>query len=131
MVRPVTSSAPGSRAASTAQHFLLADVDVDTALSPDTIRMFAHPDGVAAMFPMAGTRARLMFFVDAPQDQEPTLEQVQALADARMGGQVVASNPRWLTYFEVHHGQVPQYRHGRTCSPATPPMSTVPRVARA
>ncbi len=95
------------------QHFLMADVDVNTSLSRDTIRMFAHPDGVGAMFPMAEARARVMFFVDAPQDREPTLEQVQALADARMGARVVVSNPRWLTYFEIHHGQVPQYRHGR------------------
>jgi 2-polyprenyl-6-methoxyphenol hydroxylase-like FAD-dependent oxidoreductase len=95
------------------QHFLMADVDVDTVLPRDTMHMFAHPDGVAAMFPMAGARARVMFFVDAAQDQEPTLEQAQALADARMGTRVVLSNPRWLTYFEVHHGQVPQYRHGR------------------
>jgi 2-polyprenyl-6-methoxyphenol hydroxylase-like FAD-dependent oxidoreductase len=94
------------------QHFLMADVDVDTVLPRDTMHMFAHPDGVAAIFPMAGTRARVMFFVHAAQDQKPTLEQAQALADARMRTQVVLSNPRWLTYFEVHHGQVPQYRHG-------------------
>jgi 2-polyprenyl-6-methoxyphenol hydroxylase-like FAD-dependent oxidoreductase len=95
------------------QHFLMADVDVDTLLSRDTMHMFAHPDGLAAMFPMAGARARVMFFVDTAQDQEPTLEQAQALAETRMDAQAVLSNPRWLTYFEVHHGQVPQYRHGR------------------
>ena len=39
---------------------------------------------------------------------DPTLEQIQALADARMGGQVTVRNPRWLTYFEVHHAQVPR-----------------------
>ena len=92
---------------------VMADVDVDTSLSRDTIRTFAHPDGVGAVFPLAEARARVVFFVDAPQDREPTLEQVQALADARMGARVVVSNPRWLTYFEIHHGQVPEYRHGR------------------
>jgi hypothetical protein len=30
-----------------------------------------------------------------------------------MGGRVTVRNPRWLTYFEVHHAQVPRYRHGR------------------
>ena len=95
------------------QHFLMADVDVDSSLSRDTMHMFAHPDGVAAMFPMAGARARVMFLVDTAPAQEPTLEQAQALADARMTTRVVLSNPRWLTFFEVHHGQVPQYRHGR------------------
>jgi 2-polyprenyl-6-methoxyphenol hydroxylase-like FAD-dependent oxidoreductase len=98
------------------QHFAMADVDVDTAWSLDVIRMFLHPDGMGILFPLAGRRARIMFFVDDPGAgaPDPTLEQIQALADARMhGGNVTVSNPRWLTYFEVHHAQVPQYRLGR------------------
>jgi len=97
------------------QHFAMADVDVDTPFAPDAIRMFSHPEGMAMLFPLAGARARVMFFVDppAPDAGDPTLEQIQALADARMGGRVTVSNPRWLTWFEVHHAQVPRYRHGR------------------
>jgi hypothetical protein len=30
-----------------------------------------------------------------------------------MAGRVKVRNPRWLTYFEVHHAQVPRYRLGR------------------
>jgi hypothetical protein len=30
-----------------------------------------------------------------------------------MGGHVKVRNPRWLTYFEIHHAQVARYRHGR------------------
>jgi 2-polyprenyl-6-methoxyphenol hydroxylase-like FAD-dependent oxidoreductase len=96
------------------QHFAMADVDVDTAWAPDAIRMFLHPDGMGILFPLAGDRARIMFLVEPPSaGTEPTLEQIQALADARMGGKVTVRNPRWLTYFEVHHAQVPQYRVGR------------------
>jgi 2-polyprenyl-6-methoxyphenol hydroxylase-like FAD-dependent oxidoreductase len=97
------------------QHFAMADVDVDTPLSRDTIRMFTHPDGMGILFPLAGERARVMFFVDAPDPGagDPTLEQVQALADARMGGRVTLRHPRWLAYFEVRHAQVAEYRHGR------------------
>ena len=97
------------------QHFAMADVDVETSWAPDTIRMFTHPDGMGILFPLAGSRARIMFLVDDPGAgaPDPTLEQIQALADARMGGHVTVSNPRWLTYFEVHHAQVPQYRLGR------------------
>ncbi|MDD7964057.1 FAD-dependent monooxygenase [Actinomycetospora lemnae] len=97
------------------QHFAMADVDVATDLSPDVLRMFTHPDGLAMLFPLAGSRARVMFLVEDPGTDapDPTLEQVQALADARMGGRVQLSDPRWVTYFEVHHAQVPQYRHGR------------------
>jgi len=95
------------------QHFAMADVDVDSPFSTDAIRMFTHPDGMGMLFPLAGTRARVMIEVDAPDPGDPTLEQVQAWADARMGGQVKVSNPRWMTYFEIHHAQVPRYRLGR------------------
>ena len=96
------------------QHFAMADVDVDTAWSPDAIRMTQHPDGMGMLFPLAGERARIMFLVDPPAaGTEPTLAQIQALADERMGGKVTVRNPRWLTYFEVHHAQVPRYRIGR------------------
>jgi 2-polyprenyl-6-methoxyphenol hydroxylase-like FAD-dependent oxidoreductase len=96
------------------QHFAMADVDIDTPWSRDTIRMSQHPDGMGMLFPLAGERARIMFLVDPPAaGTEPTLAQIQALADERMDGQVTVRNPRWLTYFEVHHAQVPRYRLGR------------------
>ena len=97
------------------QHFAMADVDVDTTWPPDAIRMFQHPDGMGMLFPLEGDRARIMFFVDppAPDAGDPTLEQIQALADTRMAGDVEVRNPRWLTYFEIHHAQVPRYRFGR------------------
>ena len=30
-----------------------------------------------------------------------------------MGGHITVRNPRWLSYFEIHHAQVPRYRLGR------------------
>ncbi|MGY1690716.1 FAD-dependent monooxygenase [Geodermatophilus sp. SYSU D01105] len=96
------------------QHFLFADVAVRTGVSADTIRMSAHPDGLAAEFPMPGGRGRFMFQVGAPEaGAVPTLEQARQLVDQRLGARWQISDPRWLVYFEVHHGQVPQYRHGR------------------
>ncbi|WP_171058231.1 FAD-dependent monooxygenase [Modestobacter altitudinis] len=96
------------------QHFLFADVAARTGRSTDTIRMFVHPDGIGAVFPMPGGRTRLMFEVDDPgPGAVPTVEQAQRLVDERMGGQWQVGDPNWLLYYEVHHGQVPQYRHGR------------------
>ncbi|ODU03654.1 MAG: hypothetical protein ABS81_13240 [Pseudonocardia sp. SCN 72-86] len=97
------------------QHFAMADVDCETTWAPDAIRMFQHPDGLGMLFPLVGKRARIMFLVEDPGKDapNPTLEQFQALADERMNGDVRLSNPRWLTYFEIHHAQVPQYRFGR------------------
>jgi 2-polyprenyl-6-methoxyphenol hydroxylase-like FAD-dependent oxidoreductase len=95
--------------------FVFADVSAETDLSLDTTRMFAHPDGLSGTFPMdGGGRTRFLFQVAKPEPGTvPTLEQVQNLVDQRMGGQWKLTKSSWLTYFEVHHGQIPRYRYGR------------------
>jgi 2-polyprenyl-6-methoxyphenol hydroxylase-like FAD-dependent oxidoreductase len=97
------------------QHFAMADVEIETSLDPGTGRMFTHPHGIAMLFPLRGTRARVIFLVDDPgQDAPaPTLAHIEALTQERMAGQVRVTGSHWLTYFEIHHAQVPQYRHGR------------------
>ena len=44
---------------------------------------------------------------------EPTLEEAQGISDARTDRALALRDPRWLTYFEVHNAQVPEYRLGR------------------
>ncbi|MGY1605366.1 FAD-dependent monooxygenase [Geodermatophilus sp. SYSU D00815] len=96
------------------QHFLFADTEASTALSADAIRMFAHPEGIGGVFPMPGGRSRFLFQVDAPApDAVPTVAETQRLVDERTGGRWTVRGANWLTYFEIHHGQVPAYRHGR------------------
>ena len=95
------------------QHFAMADVDVDSPFSHDAVRMFVHPDGPGMLFPMAGRRARVLFQVAGSGDGDPTLEEIQSLARTRMGDSVTCSDPRWTTYFEIHHAQIPRYRFGR------------------
>ena len=96
------------------QSSILADVDVDTQLSPTKLRIFVHPSGTAGMFPLPGGRARFTLAVDPPPPGSvPTVEDVQRLVDERMGGQWRIGAAHWLTYFQIHHGQVPRYRHGR------------------
>ena len=96
------------------QHFVFADVDGETNLPKDALHMFAHRDGIAALFPMAGDRVRLLFEVPAPAPgTEPTLDDVQRLVDERLGSRLQVGSSHWLTYFEVHHGQVPRYRFDR------------------
>ena len=96
------------------QDAILADVDVDTQLSATALRMFIHPSGLGGVFPLPGGRARFTLNVDPPEPGSvPTVEEVQRLVDERMGGQWRIGTAHWLTYFQVHHGQVPEYRHGR------------------
>lgn len=95
-------------------HFLFADVAAATTLPTDTIRLFAGPDGVSGAFPMPDGRSRFLLQVPPPGPvARPTLDDVQRLVDDRMGEHWRLSDPRWLVGFEVHHGQVERYRHGR------------------
>lgn len=95
------------------RHFAMADVDVDTTWSKDAIRLFPHPDGLGMIFPLPGDRARVLFMVDDPGAEELPAARVRALAESRTEGRVTVRDVRSQYYFEVHHGQVPQYRHGR------------------
>jgi len=94
------------------QHFLFADVAAKTELSTDTIRMFAHPDGIGGALPLPGARRRFLFQVDE-SGEAPSVALTQRLVDERMGGRWQVGDANWLTYFEIHHGQVPRYRHDR------------------
>jgi hypothetical protein len=94
--------------------FILADVDAEWSVDPDAIGIFLHPGGIAGSFPLGGKRVRLVLEVrgKAAAGAEPTLDETQRLTTERMDPTARLSNPRWLTYFEIHHGQVPQYRFG-------------------
>jgi 2-polyprenyl-6-methoxyphenol hydroxylase-like FAD-dependent oxidoreductase len=95
--------------------FILADVDADWSVDPEAIGIHLHPGGIAGSFPLGGKRVRLVLEVrDAvASGAEPTLEETQQLTVERIDSTARLSNPRWLTYFEIHHGQVPRYRFGR------------------
>jgi len=96
------------------EHFLFADVAAATTLPPDTLRLFVGADGVSGAFPMPDGRTRFLIQVPAPGPSgDPTLAEVQRLVDERMGEHWRLSDARWLVGFEVHHGQVGRYRHGR------------------
>jgi 2-polyprenyl-6-methoxyphenol hydroxylase-like FAD-dependent oxidoreductase len=95
--------------------FVLADVEAETDLDPSMMTMFLHRDGMAGNFPLPGKRVRA--FVQVAErlgdGDDPTLEQTQALLDDRIGPRMRLTSAHWLTYFEVHHGQVPRYRFDR------------------
>jgi FAD binding domain/Aromatic-ring hydroxylase, C-terminal len=44
---------------------------------------------------------------------EPSLAELQAIADAFTGGTLRLRDPVWLTYFRLHHRQAVRYRAGR------------------
>jgi 2-polyprenyl-6-methoxyphenol hydroxylase-like FAD-dependent oxidoreductase len=101
------------------QRFLLGDVDAAYDCSRDRMQtFFTKNEGALLVFPMEGERLRLIAEVPAEPlggeaaTGEPSLEALQAIVDRRAHNMRLL-NARWLTYFEIHHAQVPAYRVGR------------------
>jgi 2-polyprenyl-6-methoxyphenol hydroxylase-like FAD-dependent oxidoreductase len=97
------------------QTFMLVDCDADHDLDRNRLYLVLHSEGLVGLFPLPGKRVRLVAHVPVkPEpDAQPALADAQRLTDARMDGALRLRNPRWVTYFEIHEAQVPQYRFGR------------------
>jgi 2-polyprenyl-6-methoxyphenol hydroxylase-like FAD-dependent oxidoreductase len=94
------------------ERFLLGDVDADHDLPRDrTHSFFGVGGGPLLIFPMLGRRVRVVAQV-TDSDDETTVDRLQSVVDERTSGFRIRA-ARWLTVFEIHHAQVPQYRVGR------------------
>jgi 2-polyprenyl-6-methoxyphenol hydroxylase-like FAD-dependent oxidoreductase len=98
------------------ERFLLGDVEAEYDLDRATMHTFFSADAAPlVVFPMRGDRTRLIAQLTDGTEADaagPTLEQMQTITDRRAGG-VRLLEAHWLTVFEIHHAQVPRYRHGR------------------
>jgi 2-polyprenyl-6-methoxyphenol hydroxylase-like FAD-dependent oxidoreductase len=98
------------------ERFILGDCDAEHQMDAESMYTVFSPAGTVIMMPMRDGRARLMAQIhDAPGtplNLHPTQEDLQRILDERVGG-ITITNSHWLTCFEIHHGQVPAYRHGR------------------
>lgn len=98
--------------------WLLADIRLegDGAPPADEIATYLHRDGPLVIFPIPGGRARLIADVGrtdpAHPRADPSLADVQAVADQRAGGFRV-TDPVWLTHFRINERKVSRYAKGR------------------
>lgn len=97
------------------ERFLLGDVEAECELDRSSLHTYFVPDaGPLLVFPMLGERLRVIAQVDDGfGDADPTLAQLQEICDHRAGGGISLTASHWITIFEIHHAQVPAYRHGR------------------
>jgi 2-polyprenyl-6-methoxyphenol hydroxylase-like FAD-dependent oxidoreductase len=99
------------------QTFALADLEVD-GLDPDAAHAFLGQDGIVLFFPL-GRPASWRMLAMHPSLQgrrepaRPSLEELQALADAMTGGSVRLRDPVWHTYFGLQHRHATRYQAGR------------------
>jgi 2-polyprenyl-6-methoxyphenol hydroxylase-like FAD-dependent oxidoreductase len=100
--------------------WILADLHLQGVTGAPAINIFWHAQGVLAIFPLRGTRYRVI--ADAGESSgsigegnrpTPTLEEVQRILDVRGPGEVQASNPVWLSAFSINERKVSDYRSGR------------------
>jgi 2-polyprenyl-6-methoxyphenol hydroxylase-like FAD-dependent oxidoreductase len=100
------------------QTFALADLEVDGGLDADTAYAFLGQEGLVFLFPLGRPASwRLLGMhptLQGKQEPErPSLQELQALADAFTGGRLRLRDPVWLTYFRLAHRHAARYRAGR------------------
>jgi 2-polyprenyl-6-methoxyphenol hydroxylase-like FAD-dependent oxidoreductase len=99
------------------QTFALADLEVD-GLDRDAAHAFAGQEGIMLFFPL-GQPATWRMLAMHPSLQgrrepaQPSLGELQALADAMTGDSVRLHDPVWRTYFGLQHRHATRYQAGR------------------
>lgn len=103
------------------QTFALGDLEVDGDLDRDAAHAFIGAGGMLFFFPLSQPASWRMLGMRPPapgdgeheEPPEPSLADLQAIADASTGGKLRLRDPIWRTYFRLHHRQAVQYRAGR------------------
>jgi 2-polyprenyl-6-methoxyphenol hydroxylase-like FAD-dependent oxidoreductase len=100
--------------------WMLADIHLKGFPGVDAIHIFWHADGVLALFPLRGTRFRVIADVGESSGsigeanrRVPTIEEVQDILDVRGPGGIQASDPVWLSSFTINERKVSDYHSGR------------------
>jgi 2-polyprenyl-6-methoxyphenol hydroxylase-like FAD-dependent oxidoreductase len=97
--------------------WILADVHISGFKIPDTeMAIYWHADGTFVTFPISPGRYRVIADVGVAKGAhptDPTLAEVQAVADRRGPGGLKLSDPIWLSGFRINERKVEDYRSGR------------------
>ena len=97
--------------------WVIADVHLSNVPNPEEIVISWHTDGILAVFPILGTRYRVIAdsgLIDAGiAPANPTIEDVQSILDVRGPGGITATDPIWLTRFTINERKVSNYRSER------------------
>ena len=96
--------------------WILADVHLDGPVPQDELSIYWHSAGIIALFPIGGNRFRVVadqgHAADTAKPADPSLDQVQAMLNARGLEQLRVYDPFWLAGFRIHERKVSQYGAG-------------------
>lgn len=99
--------------------WILADVHISGIDGPPSMNIHWHSEGILALFPLGGTRYRVIADVGASasssigEHRDPTLEEVQKILNTRGSEELRAADPVWLSSFTINERKVADYRKGR------------------
>jgi 2-polyprenyl-6-methoxyphenol hydroxylase-like FAD-dependent oxidoreductase len=97
--------------------WIVADVRLHGVRDPEEIEVDLHADGVLARLPIDGELYRVVanagISMTVEERPSPTLSEVQALLDKRVGRGVTAYDPQWLGAYSINDRKVVDYRDGR------------------
>jgi 2-polyprenyl-6-methoxyphenol hydroxylase-like FAD-dependent oxidoreductase len=100
--------------------WILADIHLTGIQGPPTINVYWHADGVLILFPLEGTRHRVIANVGESSGPigeghrpDPTVEEIRHVLDARGPGGIKVGDPVWLSNFSINERKVEDYRSGR------------------
>jgi 2-polyprenyl-6-methoxyphenol hydroxylase-like FAD-dependent oxidoreductase len=99
--------------------WILADVHVSGMEGPPAGNIYWHSHGILALFPLGGTRYRVIADVGEStssgigEHRTPTLKEVQEILNVRGSKGLVASDPVWMSSFTINERKVADYRVGR------------------
>ncbi len=98
------------------EEFLLADVKIESDLTPDEGHLFLSKEGLFAYFPFAGGRGRIIADQRPGvkhQEESPLLDEVREIARQRCFHRMEVSDPAWMAWFRISHRMVRRYGSGR------------------
>jgi 2-polyprenyl-6-methoxyphenol hydroxylase-like FAD-dependent oxidoreductase len=96
--------------------YFIGDVRIDGPLARDEVNVFVSDAGMLFLIPLPADRWLIGGDVETMHEssEQPTLAQVQAMADARAPLGIRLQDARWLAYYRVNNRTARHYRHGRT-----------------
>src|SRR5258708_10364846 len=96
--------------------YCLADVLMESTLARDEIHTFLGDRGLLFFFPLPNRRWLIAADLPTQHDavkEQPSLEDVRAIASERGPTGIRISDPRWLAYFRINYRAARHYRHER------------------
>jgi 2-polyprenyl-6-methoxyphenol hydroxylase-like FAD-dependent oxidoreductase len=98
------------------EEFLLADVKVESDLTPDEAHLFLAKEGLLAYFPFVGGRGRIIADQRPGLKHEgdaPTIEEIKEIVRQRCFHRPDVSDLVWAAWFRISHRMVQRYGSGR------------------